>query len=169
LVSKQVPSTYFNHLKVDPEEMGGHMAVSAIEAPLFDGTNYSSWRENMKQYLKSRRSEVWNLVVRNPWDLTTSNNLSKIIVQRKARKNNEVALKILLNGLSDTVKASIGLCTSAKDLWLKLEEMYQTKIQDTKYIPIKDEEEDSTINKGKYSPQYFDCNNVDIESSPGIQ
>ena len=26
--------------------------------------------------------------------------------------------------------------------------------------------EDSTINKGKDSPQYFYCNNVDIESSP---
>jgi hypothetical protein len=36
-------------------------------------------------------------------------------------------LKILLNGLSDTVKTSIGLCTSTKDLWLKLENMYQIK------------------------------------------
>jgi hypothetical protein len=63
-----------------------------------------------------------------------------------------VALKILLNGLSDTVKASIGLFTSTKDLWLKLEEMYQTKIQDMKDIPIKDEEEYPTFNKGKYSP-----------------
>jgi hypothetical protein len=32
--------------------MGGQVALSAIEAPLFDGTYYSSWRENMKQYLK---------------------------------------------------------------------------------------------------------------------
>jgi hypothetical protein len=34
--------------------MGGQMDLSAIEAPLFDGTNYSSWRENMKYYLKSK-------------------------------------------------------------------------------------------------------------------
>ena len=44
--------------------------------------------------------------------------------------------------------------------------MYQIKREDTKDIPIKDEEEDSTINKGKDSPQYFDCNNVDIKISP---
>jgi hypothetical protein len=75
--------TQFKHRKVDPEEMGGHMALSAIEAPLFDGTDYSKWRENMKQFLKSKVSEVWNSVVRNPWDLTTSNNLSKITVQRR--------------------------------------------------------------------------------------
>ena len=56
------------------------MALSAIESPLFDGTDYSSWRENMKQYFKSKGSEVWNSVVSNPWDLTTSKNLSNIIV-----------------------------------------------------------------------------------------
>jgi hypothetical protein len=158
--------TQFNHWKVDPEEMGGQMPLSTIEAPLFDGTDYSSWRENMKQYLKSRGSEVWNLVVSKPWDLTTLKNLSNITVQRRSRKNNEVALRILLNGLSNTVKESIGLCTSAKDLWLKLEKMYQIKSKDIEGIPIKDEDEDSTINKGKDSPKYFDCNNSDIESSP---
>jgi hypothetical protein len=100
--------------------MGGHMVLSAIEAPLFDGTDYSSWRENMKQYLKSKGYKFWSSVVRNPRDLTKSKNLSKIIVQRRERKNNEVALKILLNGLSNTVKTSIGVCTSSKDLWLKL-------------------------------------------------
>jgi hypothetical protein len=119
----------------------------------------------MKQYLRSRGSEVWNSVVSKPWDLTTSNNLSKITFQIRARKKNEVALKIILNGFSDTIKASIGLCTSSKDLWMMLENMYQIKIKDTKDIPIKDEDEDSTINKGKDSPKYFDCNNNDIESS----
>ena len=49
---------------------------------------------------------------------------------------------------------------------MKLENMYQIKREDIEDIPIKDEEEDSTINKGKYSPQYFDCNHVDIESPP---
>ena len=52
-------------------------------------------------------------------------------VQRKERNKNEVALKILLNGLSDTVKAIIRLCTSTKDLWMKLEKMYQIKSEDT--------------------------------------
>jgi hypothetical protein len=38
-----------NNWKVDSEEMGGQMDLSAIEAPLFNGIDYSSWRENMKQ------------------------------------------------------------------------------------------------------------------------
>jgi hypothetical protein len=98
-------------------------------------------------------------------EFSSTKNLSKITVQRRERKNNEVAFKILLNGLLDTVKESIGICTSTKDLWLKLERMYQIKNKDSEDIPIKDEDEDSAINKSKDSPQYFDCNSSDIESS----
>jgi hypothetical protein len=160
-----VPSTHFKHWKVDSEEMGGKMTLSTIEAPLFDGTYYSSWRENMKQYFKSRGYKVWDSVVSKPQHLNNSKNLSKFSSQRRVRNKNEVALKILLSGLADIVKESMGLCTSSKDLLMKLENMYEIKREDTKYIPIKDEEEESTINKGKDSPQSFVCNNVDIEFS----
>jgi hypothetical protein len=44
--------------------------------------------------------------------------------------------------------------------------MYRIKSEDIKVIHIKDEDEDSTINKCKDSPQYFICNNADIKSSP---
>jgi hypothetical protein len=47
--------------------------------------------------------------------------------------------------------------------------MYQIKNKDTKDIPIKDEDEDLAINKSKDSPQYFDCNSSDIESSSAIK
>jgi hypothetical protein len=43
--------------------------------------------------------------------------------------------------------------------------MYQIKNKDTEDIPIKDEDEDSAINTSKDSPQYFDYNISDIESS----
>jgi len=32
------------------------------EVPLFDGTNYSQWRERMKRYLKSKGSGVWDII-----------------------------------------------------------------------------------------------------------
>jgi hypothetical protein len=44
LVLDRVPSTQLKHWKVDYEEMGGQIALSTNEAPLFGGTNYSSWR-----------------------------------------------------------------------------------------------------------------------------
>jgi hypothetical protein len=127
LVSEWVPSTQFKHWKVDSEEMGGQMALSTNEAPLFDGTNYSSWREGMKWYLKSRGSGVWDSVVSKPWYSTTSKNKSK--TAKEAKKNNSIALKEIQNGLSDQVKENMGHCTSAKVLWLQLENSYQNKEQ----------------------------------------
>jgi hypothetical protein len=46
--------------------MGGKIAISTNEAPFFEGKNYSLQRENMKTYLKSRGSRVWDLVVSKP-------------------------------------------------------------------------------------------------------
>jgi hypothetical protein len=50
---------------------------------------------------------------------------SNFAAQRK--KNDALALKTILSGLSSPIKESMGQCTSAKDLWLKLEETYQSK------------------------------------------
>jgi hypothetical protein len=62
-----VPSTQFKHWKVDSEEISGQMALSTNEAPLFDGTYYSSWREGIKWYINSRGSGVLDLVVSKSW------------------------------------------------------------------------------------------------------
>jgi hypothetical protein len=62
-------------------------------------------------------------------------------------KRNALSLKTIFNGLSSVFKEIMGECTSIKDLWLKLEKVYQDKEDN----PIKD-------NEGKYSPKYFDCN-----------
>jgi hypothetical protein len=86
-----VPSTRFKHWKVDSEEMGGQIAIFTIESPLFDGTDYSSWRENMKIYLKSRGFGVWDSIVSNPWHLTTAKIKTK--PTKEERRNNSLALK----------------------------------------------------------------------------
>ena len=62
------------------------MALSTNESPLFDGTNYSSWREIMKRYMKSIGSGVWDLVVSKPWYSTTSKNKSKTTKEDKAEE-----------------------------------------------------------------------------------
>jgi hypothetical protein len=63
-----------------------------------------------------------------------------------------LALKTILSGISSPIKKSMGQCTSAKDLWLKLEETYQSKKE-------KEEIEDNSIKiiKGKESSKTLDC------------
>jgi hypothetical protein len=46
--------------------MGGQISIYTNEAPLLDGKNYSSWRENMIRYLKSRGYGFWESVLSKP-------------------------------------------------------------------------------------------------------
>jgi hypothetical protein len=78
-------------------------------------------------------------------------NKSKFAAQREEKKNDALALKTILSGLSSSIKESMGQCTSAKDLWLKLEKTYQRKKEDLEDNSIK-------INEGKESPKSPDCN-----------
>ena len=76
---------------------------------------------------------------------------SKFVAQREERKNDAVALKTILSGLSSSIKESMGQCTSTKDLWLKIEETYQRKNEDTNDNSIKN-------NEGKEYPKTSICN-----------
>ena len=38
-----------------------------VEVSLFDGANYDDWREAMKKHLKSKGSNVWNVVASKKW------------------------------------------------------------------------------------------------------
>jgi hypothetical protein len=66
-----------------------------------------------------------------------------------------LALKTILSGLSSPIKKSIEQCTSAKDLWLKLEETYQETKEDVEDHSVK-------IIKGKESLT-LDCICDDFE------
>jgi hypothetical protein len=63
-----------------------------------------------------------------------------------------LALKTILTGISSPIKESMGQCTSTKDLWLKLEETYQSRKE-------KKEIEDHSIKiiKGKESSKTLEC------------
>jgi hypothetical protein len=105
--------------------MGGQIIISTNEAPLFDGTDYSSWREDMKRYMKSRVSGVWDSIVSKPMHLTTSKRKTKN--EKEVRRNNSVALKVIQDGLSDQVKEKMRHQKFAKELWLQLENCFQNE------------------------------------------
>jgi hypothetical protein len=101
--------------------------TSKIKSPLFDGTNYSSWRENMKRYLKSRGSGFWDSVVSKLWHLNTSKRKRKHA--KETRRNNSVALKAIQDGLLDQIKETMRHHKYPKELWLHLENSYQNETQ----------------------------------------
>jgi hypothetical protein len=99
------------------------------EVPILDEKNYSAWRIEMKEYLKEKGGGVWKETIGGSVPLK---NKSKFAAQKEEKKNDALALKTIFNGLSSSIKESMGQCTSTKDLWLKLEKTYQGKKEDTK-------------------------------------
>ena len=111
------------------------------EVPILDEENYSTWIIEMILHLKTMRATIWKADIGGSVSLK---NKSKFAAQREGNKNDALALKTILSGLSSPIKESMGQCTSAKDLWLNLEETYQRKEE-------KEEIEDHSIKitKGK--------------------
>ena len=88
----------------------------------------------MKDYLK--KFGVWEIMVNPPNQL---NKKTKTTVDTY----NKIALKFLMDGLSSSIQESVKDYTSAKDLWLKLEEEYLEKNQDKeKEAEVKDERQE---------------------------
>ena len=82
---------------------------------------------------------------------TPTNKKSKAANQKEAKKNNATALKFLLDGLPNSIRESLGKFTSARALWLKLEEDYQGKLQGKQL-----EEEEQEQNTHEYKGMNFD-------------
>jgi hypothetical protein len=119
------------------------------EVPILDEENYSTWRIKMRVHLKTMGAMIWKAAIGG--SVTLKNN-SKFAAQREGKKNDALALKTILSGLPSPIKESMGQCTFSKDLWLKLEETYQSKKE-------KEDIEDHSIKiiKGKESSKTLDC------------
>jgi hypothetical protein len=76
----------------------------------------------MRLHLKTMGASIWKATIGG---LVSLNKKSKFASQREGNKKYALAHKTILSGLSSPIKEIMGQCTSAKDLWLKLEETYQ--------------------------------------------
>jgi hypothetical protein len=117
------------------------------EVPILDEENYSTWRIEMRVHLKEMGVGIWKAAIGGSISLKNKSNFAP---QREGKKNDALDLKTILSGLSSPIKESMGQCPYAKDLWLNLEETYQSKKKDIEYHSIK-------IIKGKESPKILDC------------
>ena len=87
----------------------------------------------MKTHLKAMGTKVWRVVAKKK-----SKQVSK-----EDYKNNSIALKVIKRSLTNDVKKKVGYHTSARFLWVKLEETYQEKHDSTK-IEVKSNNSDSS-------------------------
>ena len=67
------------------------------EVPIFDEKNYSTWRIEMKGYLKEKGAGAWKATIDGSIPLK---NKSTFTTQKEEKKNDTLALKTIFNGLS---------------------------------------------------------------------
>jgi hypothetical protein len=118
-------------------------------------------------YLKTMGATIWKATIIGYVPLK---NKSKFVVQREGKKNDALALKIFFSGLSSPIKESMGQCTSTKDLWLKVEETYQSKeekeeIEDHSIKIIRGKESSKTLESIIYKCDFENISSEDKESS----
>ena len=96
------------------------MKVS-MKVPTFDGEDFVFWKIRMKNYLMSIRMEVWALVEEG-YDVPKVTPTES--EERKKYCEHAKDLNTLQAGVRKMILAKVLTCTSAKQLWGKLETLY---------------------------------------------
>jgi hypothetical protein len=99
--------------------------------PHFDGHKYSFWSIRMRTYIQAQGFQVWQSIVDGYTALAVPPTNDKAV---KLGENNFKATNALLNGLIDTVFTKVAHCKSTKEIWDKLQNIYEgdTKVKAAK-------------------------------------
>jgi hypothetical protein len=98
------------------------MEYAEIGAPRFDGKNYTLWNKRMKTFLQAQGCDVWKAVVDGYTSPTTPPTVKD---GKKLSKNNSKAKGTIMSSLVDSVFVKVMHCHSAKDIWDKLQNIYE--------------------------------------------
>jgi hypothetical protein len=99
--------------------------------PQIDGQKYIFWSIRMKTYIQAQGFQVWKSIVDGYIAPTVPPTNDKAV---KLGENNSKSKNALLNGLSDTVFIKVAHCKSSKEIWDKLQNIYEgyTKVKEAK-------------------------------------
>ena len=98
--------------------------------PMFNGHNsfkYEMWSIRTEVFLQEQGHYIWLSVVTG-YDRSKMENIA---AKKKLNKNNKIAMDFIWEGLPNLVREKVGKCSSAKELWDKLHEIYPSPITDS--------------------------------------
>jgi hypothetical protein len=90
--------------------------------PLFDGKNCAFRSIRMRSFLQARGFDVWKVVVNG---YTTSASPPTDNAGKKIIQYNSKAINVILSGLTGSKFFKAMHCDSAKEIWDKLENVYE--------------------------------------------
>jgi hypothetical protein len=98
--------------------------------PMFNGQNdfkYEMWSIRTKVFLQAHGHYIWLSIVTG-YD---SSKRAKTVAKKELRKNNKIAMDFIWEVLSNPIREKVGKCSSTKDLWDKLHDIYSSPITDS--------------------------------------
>ncbi|VFQ78686.1 unnamed protein product [Cuscuta campestris] len=106
---------------------------STTRPPLFDGTNYIYWKERMRIYIQSTNFLLWRIIKNGedvPMKKVGETNVPKTENEYDAQdikkvENNAKAINIIYCAVNPDDYRKISYCTTAKEMWDKLEFTYE--------------------------------------------
>jgi hypothetical protein len=96
---------------------------------MFNGQNgfkYDMWSIRTKVFLQAHGQYIWLSVVTG-YD---SSRRAKTVTKKELRKNKKIAMDFIWEGLPNPVREKVCKCSSAKELWDKLHDIYYSPITD---------------------------------------
>ena len=123
--------------------------------PQFDGTNYAFLSIRMKLFLQSSGLDVW-MVVENGYTGPTTT-LVASETKRRLMECNEKVMYALIGGLIISEFVKVMDCTSAKEIWDKLKNVYQGdgKVKGAKLQTYRRQFEHLTMKEEEEIAAYF--------------
>ncbi|VFR01503.1 unnamed protein product [Cuscuta campestris] len=106
---------------------------STTRPPLFDGTNYTYWKERMRIYIQSTNFLLWRIIKNGedvPMKKVRETNVPKTENEYDAQdikkvENNAKAINIIYCAVNPDDYRKNSCCTTAKEMWDKLEITYE--------------------------------------------
>jgi chromosome segregation ATPase len=119
----------------------------------------------MKTFLQAHGYDVWKSVVTG----YTATKKPKTATKKELKRNNKIAMDFIWEGLPDLVREKVGKCSSAKELWDKLHNLYSKESPITESDPIKESagtEQEERCSSCQTDSEEEDCEEgiVDLEA-----
>ena len=106
------------------------MDYSENGVPLFNGQNglkYELWSGRMKLFLQTHGYYIWLSIVTG-YD---SSKRAKTATKKELKKNKKITMDFIWEGLPNLVRENVGKCSSTKELWDNLHDIYSSPIADS--------------------------------------
>ena len=96
--------------------------------PLFNGQNYAFWSTRMKLFLQAQGPDVWQ-IVKTGFTLPEGVDEPMEPIERRKYVHNSKAMSAILGGITKSYFVKVRHCTSTKDIWDKLNNIYEGDVK----------------------------------------